>query len=468
MYIGITLYLIAFFLLAWWRLDRALLLLIVALPTYLIRFEVAGLPFTLLEAMILMTATVWFIKYFLPANRKFFQGGLHRPGGRINYPYSWEMILLVVISFIAAGIAGFTPGALGIWKAYFFEPVLLFIVLLNTFKNRTGLGQIIGAFALSVAAVSLFAIYQKISGQFIANPFWAATETRRVVSFFGYPNAVGLYLAPLSLILTGWLISIHKERAAALKTMLAGTILASWLAIYFAHSDGAIVAVAVGLVVLAGLTDRRARVAVLVVTVLAAAGLFFFQPASDPLIDKILLRDLSGEIRQQQWRETITMLQNGRILTGAGLDNYQESIGPYHQEGIFFNFDDRPNFDAVVWANPTLREIYWQPVEIYLYPHNIFLNFWSELGLAGLLLFLWLIVKTAVILWRLARRASNQKEKYLAAGLGAALAAIVVHGLVDVPYFKNDLAAMFWIVLALVAILNLTSGSRQTAALTKQ
>jgi hypothetical protein len=40
-------------------------------------------------------------------------------------------------------------------------------------------------------------------------------------------------------------------------------------------------------------------------------------------------------------------------------------------------------------------------------------------------------------------------------GLFCAMIAIVIHGLVDVPYFKNDLAAMFFIYLALIGSFNL-------------
>ena len=31
---------------------------------------------------------------------------------------------------------------------------------------------------------------------------------------------------------------------------------------------------------------------------------------------------------------------------------------------------------------------------------------------------------------------------------------ILLHGLVDVPYFKNDLSALFWIILSLLALLS--------------
>jgi hypothetical protein len=46
-------------------------------------------------------------------------------------------------------------------------------------------------------------------------------------------------------------------------------------------------------------------------------------------------------------------------------------------------------------------------------------------------------------------------EKYINLGLASAMIATVIHGLVDVPYFKNDLAVIFWLFIALVSIINL-------------
>jgi O-antigen ligase len=150
-------------------------------------------------------------------------------------------------------------------------------------------------------------------------------------------------------------------------------------------------------------------------------------------------------------------LKGFAFVAGNGLSGYQEAVKPYHQEGIFFNSDGLANFDAVVWASSTLRAKYWQPVEIYMYPHNIFLNFWSELGLVGALLFVWLILKFLLLAFKLSVRLAraSDRRKYLSLGLMGAMIVIVVHGLVDVPYFKNDLAVMFFIFLALLGCLNI-------------
>ena len=483
MLIAIIIFLSAFSYLAWRRLDWALLVVIAGLPTYLIRFKIFGLPLTLLEAMILLAGAIWLVHNFWPANKIFLldiweklksgrwpKERLKRPAGRQPYPYAWEIIILLIISLLAAGLSAFSPGALGIWKAYFFEPILLFILLLNVFKNKKDIPKIFGALAIAAGLISLFALWQKFSGQFIANPFWQEADTRRVVSVFGYPNAVGLYLAPLIMIFSGWLVTVWKK-SRALSLALIMTIILSVLAIYYARSDGALAAL-VGAGLIFGLAATRRTRVISIIILIAALGSFYFyspfnnfsnkensrgQKRANYLLEKITLNDLSGEIRKQQWQESWEMLKGGRLLSGAGLNNYQSTVAPYHQEGIFFNFDKRPNFDAVVWASSTLREMYWQPVEIYLYPHNIFLNFWSELGLVGLLLFIWLIAKFLFINGRLARimALKGQPEKYWLLGLLGAMLTVIIHGLVDVPYFKNDLAAMFWIILALGAILEM-------------
>ena len=368
--------------------------------------------------------------------------------------------MVIIISFVAAGISGFSAGALGIWKAYFFEPILFFLLVFNIFKDKKELIKIFWPLAISAAIISAFAIFQKITGLFIDNPTWAAAATRRAVSFFGYPNAVGLYLAPLVMVFIGWLFSLSWTNIldqSLKKIFIILTIVGSLLAIYSARSEGALIGIAAALLIFGLFAGKKQRVATLILLITVVGGVFWFAPNSGFISTKLSLHDLSGQIRRQQWKETIKMLTDRRIIGGAGLDNYQTAVKPYHQEGIFFNSDNLPRFDAVVWASSTLRVKYWQPVEIYLYPHNIFLNFWSELGLFGLLLFVWLIAKYLFISAKLTITLGHRQDhkKYLALGLMTAMVAILIHGLVDVPYFKNDLAVMFWLFFALLGRLDM-------------
>jgi len=78
----------------------------------------------------------------------------------------------------------------------------------------------------------------------------------------------------------------------------------------------------------------------------------------------------------------------------------------------------------------------WQPLEIYLYPHNIFLNFWTELGLAGLIIFSFLIFKFIFLSLKYYYQTKKDRN-FLGLALCASMLIILLHGLVDVPYFKK-------------------------------
>jgi O-antigen ligase len=479
-------FLLLFVVLAVKRLDWAVMLIVAGLPLYLVRFNVLGVPVTLLEAMILIAFFVWFIsrthfkdfirgrysvKDFLQ-NSPFSKGGSYE--GRVLYPFGIEIILLLVISLVSVGVSKFSLDALGIWKAYFLEPALLYILILNVFGRRVdGVYRIIFSLAMGVLSVSAYAIWQNITGLGIANPLWAAAATRRVVSFFGYPNAVGLYLAPIVMMLISFLFIPSKKELSKQeekvffplkkkdiselglsKGFLLLIIVCSLLSVYFAHSEGAIIGLLTAFFIFGILGNKKMRWTVLIGSVLCVSLLFIIPGVGKKVLEKATLKDFSGQVRQAQWRETWKMLkEDGRWLTGAGLANYQKAIESYHVPGIFYNDGTDPDFRLHVVFNDEYKKKVWRPVEIYLYPHNIALNFWSELGLAGALLFFWIFAKLLIINYKLLIKDKNNKFLYL--GILGALVVIIVHGLVDVPYFKNDLSCLFWILVAILVLLDL-------------
>ncbi len=436
-----------FIIIAALRLDLALFLITALLPSYLIRFNILGVPMTFLEAMILISFAIWFIRTTKLKFSAWFKGRSERQ----PYPFGWEIIAILILSFIAVGIAGFSFSAMGIWKAYFFEPILLFILIMNVLPKKEGRQKILLGLLLGALATALLAVFQQATGLFITNPFWSNEETRRVVSWFGYPNAVGLFLAPLVLVFSGWLIKMVKEKKhISVQLIIAITIILSLAAIYFAKSEGALIGILAGAWLMGIVANKYTRLAVIIGTVVISALIFITPTYRTYVIEKLTLRDLSGEIRKQQWRETMQTLRIWpATIFGNGLSNYPQTVAPYHQEGIFFNRDKMENFHSVLYDSAELRAKYWQPVEIYLYPHNIFLNFWTELGLLGALAFIWLIIKYLIV----ALKIFFKQKNYLALGLFGAMTAILIHGLVDVPYLKNDLAALFFILLALLASL---------------
>jgi len=374
---------LAFFtIIAYLRTDLAVFLIIALLPSYLIRFSALGIPATFLEAMILITFAVWFLK----ATKLHFISWFNKRTERQPYPFGLEIIAILTVAFFGAAATGFNLPAMGIFKAYFFEPILLFILIMNVLPGEKGRKRVLVALLIGAVSTALLAIFQQMTGLMISNPFWAAAETRRVVSWFGYPNAVGLFLAPLVLLLSGWLFTLYKERGViVLKITIVLTIVLSVAAIYFAKSEGALIGILAGAWLMAILANKYSRLAAIIGTVIIGAFIFITPTYRTYALEKITLRDLSGEIRKQQWRETAQSFRGLQLVFGHGLSGYPAAIAPLHQDGIFFNRDKIENFHSILYGSAELRAKYWQPVEIYLYPHNIFLNFWSELGILGAL-----------------------------------------------------------------------------------
>jgi O-antigen ligase len=125
--------------------------------------------------------------------------------------------------------------------------------------------------------------------------------------------------------------------------------------------------------------------------------------------------------RVRLWKATLRMLQDHPIF-GTGLSGFARSINGYRD---------------VSGYSDTL-----------IYPHNILLNFWTETGLLGLAAFAWIFVSAARVAWR-GWRAGSGSWRPLQLGVMLALTGMLVHGLVDVPYLKNDLSLEFWVLLGL-------------------
>jgi putative inorganic carbon (hco3(-)) transporter len=120
------------------------------------------------------------------------------------------------------------------------------------------------------------------------------------------------------------------------------------------------------------------------------------------------------------WQSTLQMLADNPVF-GAGLSGFETRIAPY-------------------W-NAT-------HIDRFIYPHNILLNFWVATGILGVLAFGWLLVRAFALSWWHWRH-GDRRYAPIQLGVVLALVGIVVHGLVDVPYFKNDLSLEFWALLAL-------------------
>ncbi len=397
---------------------RALILtVLVFLPTYVVRFSVGPLPTTLLEVIFLSLFFVWGAEKIYYRREGQPRDASRSPIGALRAP----IILFLLASIPAILIAPDLRAALGLWRAYIIEPLLFFVIVLDIVRRgwSTFLRDTTAALAVSATVVSIIGIAQwffpaGIFGFFaIPNPYWAAEATRRVTSVFGFPNAVGLFLAPLVVFFVARAFAFVQHRAMRVALVIVAILATT--AIVLARSEGALIALDAGLFTLGVLHVRTRRVTIIVAII--AATVFLAIPTTRTyFLDRAQLKSESGPVRLLQWRETVAMLRDRPIL-GAGFSGYPTTVAPYHTaEGI----------------------------EIYQYPHNIVLNFWSEMGVFGAVAFGWIII--ALLRMAFVRRDATGTMVI------AMLVVILVHGIVDVPYFKNDLAMFFWFFAAILVI----------------
>lgn len=423
----LSLFALLFGVLSYRHMDWAVYAVVALLPTYLIRFSIVGIPMTLLELMILVLFGIWIVLYIRHPKKHVWL--------RTLQPVQWGIVVFVVGATIGLFVSPELRSALGIWKAYIIEPLLFLVVLVDTMRTQKQYIGVLWALAASMIIPAIYALYQQITGMGIPNSFWQAAATRRVTSFYGYPNAIGLYFAPIVTGAIGMIAhkiislrhnTLHaKERARQwwklpLFIMLLGI---SALSIVFARSKGAILGIGIGLTSYAVFWKpyRKYFIGLFV-------GAFLIIAVSMPsLLSLQGTSNVAGggsvDIRVMQWHETARLLTDHPII-GAGLAGYQIKIAAYHSESY---------------------------IETFLYPHNIVLNFWVETGLLGMMAIVWVII-TSIILGVRTIQKIDMRERHLVMAVFGGFITILAHGLVDVPFFKNDLAVLFWVFVGLLLI----------------
>jgi O-antigen ligase len=377
-----------------------------AAPLYVVRFRYGPVPTTLLETLVLITAALYVVAAL------FARGPRPR-----RTPLDIPIAVFLVAGVIGIFVASDHRGALGIFRAYLVEPVLMYYIAVALLAASGATDTLLATWAAGTIPFCVFdvAVFSRALVTHTLVPGHAAAA-------FGIdPNSIALYLEPLIGVAAGFAIfGSGKPRVLAVITL--AVMLAAELATL---SRGGLLALA-ALAVMAVVTipNARVRITILVASAVAAAVLLVLPFIGPRLMHALDPRSGTFAVREQIWALTLKMLRD-RPLFGAGINAYQSTMVPYRA------------------GNPYLVP---EP-----YPHNIFLSSWTEIGLLGLAAFTWLLAWLIVAPWR-AYRSALRLQRPLLWGLGAAFTMLLVHGLVDTPYWKNDLSLEFWILAALSVV----------------
>ncbi len=386
-----------------------------AMFSYVWRFKVGPIPTTVLEILILATIALYI------------GGRIQSGGGWVPRRAGLEIptALLLLAGLLGIAISPDHIGALGIYRAYFIEPVILFYIAIDLLRTTQHFRIVLLGFAIGATLFAILNLGAWALAFLHHDPIATANAPE---ALYTSPNAVAMFLEPPLALAAGFGLYADSQRdrriaLACLVFMLAAMLLtlsrAGWLTL-----------AVLALVAVVTMPQRRLKLALL-----GGALIGGFAVAQVPYVAVRLQHQLDPsypfntfEGRLQIWSDTLLMLRDHPIL-GAGLRAYTQVMTPYvHGHRI-----------------------------AELYPHDVWLAMWSELGILGLASFVALM---AILLWRGWRGFATAGGFWrpLLWGTAAGFAAIAVHGAFDTPYFKNDLAVEFWILAALeIAALRLIS-----------
>ncbi|MDR2530011.1 MAG: O-antigen ligase family protein, partial [Oscillospiraceae bacterium] len=283
------------------------------------------------------------------------------------------------------------------------------------------------ALTLSAVAVSLYGVYQYVSGASGASAWVDSTMftgiSTRVYSTLENPNVLAGYL----LLATPFVFALAITGEGQLTRIfyaLCGAILLLCMVLTYARGGwlGLIVAAAVMLVFI----DRR----FILVGAVGLVALYFLTP--QVILDRFLsigdLSDGSTSYRLTIWLGTLSMLR----------DYWYSGIGPG------------------VAAFNQVYPLYSYNTAVAQHSHNLFLQIMCDSGIVGLLTFSALLFTAFRLIAGTIRRLNVTHARrpasfyYLAAG-AASLSGFLVQGMADYSFYNYRVTFVFWAILGIVA-----------------
>ncbi len=396
--------------LAWKKLPVAVAAIVFLAPSYLIKSSLAGTPTTFLEISIYIVATVALVKYFYKKDSNLVSPWL--VAGKFN----WLILLWLLAAVLAILASNDLRLSLGVFKGWWVDPVIFFYLLLAAIKTPTDWLRVLNAYWVSASLLAAYGLMEYGLG-------WGLQTDGLLNSVYQPANYLAMYLVPAIFIGVALIWNFWPARLAKLNLFI---LLIDLWALFLTKSYGGFLGLAAGTAVfiwfaLSGQAQLRRKVIFAFLGILIISGLIV---SVQPKFQGLIRGDPRTSIttRQEIWQTSFLLIKE-RPLFGWGLGNFQES---YRSHTKFI----------------TLTPLEWFVVKA----HNIFLNLWIEVGLFGLLVFLYLVGR---YLWHLVPdlKSTIFGRRLWASTFIAIVTATLVHGLVDTPYFKNDLSLVFFLVI---------------------
>ncbi|MBD3328188.1 hypothetical protein GF340_02675 [Candidatus Peregrinibacteria bacterium] len=426
------------------------------------KIQIVGIPVTLPEGIIFMLLAAAFVKY-----KDVFKFDFK------EFAQKNKVILIAVLLILLGAVLSFfvtqasitlVDGqefsslrvALGIFKSWIVAPIIYF-VLLKYVLNKDDLKKSLNVYALSAAVLSIWAVWQLATGNYV-------TVDMRASGPFISANYLALYLGPALVFLTVktkevFLPSTFLEGKDAKKIpflkkaafKLSGkdifysvAFIVCLIAMIATKSYAALFAYVIAVsfyyfieFVIHFKANKKARlpwasiVSILVIAIVAAIIVYYLDVEKWQSVFNFTERN-SSSVRLEVYAITWSLIKNN-FLFGIGMGSFEAL---YQTQAV--NILERAPLEWVM-----------------LHPHNFYFAMWLNLGilgLGGLGVIIYVAIKELLaMIKKIAGGSFSQYSSVVLIGM-AMFVAILMHGLIDTPFFKNDLALIFWLVVAVFSV----------------
>lgn len=393
----------------------------------IIKFSLCGLIFTLpfsksmVEIFFLIALGTWFLKRALSYRIGKSLIKIFKPVyTELNLPI-YVFVLINLISLIMS-----TAHILSI-RGFFFkllELVMLYFMVVETFNSKKKINVILTTMLFSMVVVGIDGIFQYVKGvDFLRH--YPILSNNRIQGPFSNPNGLAgwlLVMFPLSLsfaystdeyiinssIRYSWL----KNSIKPLAYLLSGLLL---VCLALTYARGAWVAALLSLVFLGIFCNKKmitAKVASMLVLIFYIESHINSRTYSTAKSSMVIRLDL--------WREALAIIRDFPLV-GSGLNTYA-----------------------------LMAKTYKASENTGFYPHNSYLQMAAEIGILGLLSFIWIIVSLFRVSVSNINKSLNKFYKYILLGLLTGLLGLLAHSFVDVDFYALQLASLMWLIMGLI------------------
>lgn len=425
--------------------------IIFLMPLYLWRFSFFSIPMTVLEIMVYILFLAWslsklalLLKQIKLKSKLQFNNIVYNTIKRKLFRDRYlvlnvGIILLFLGIIISTALSSDIRSSLGIFKGWFISPLLFFIVFINVIKKERHTGLVLTSWFASGVIVSVVSIFYLLIGDI--------TFDGRLKAIFLSPNHLAMYLTPAFLIVVGFLLKETKFLIGNLifsgktiffrKKMKVIVLLIIVIPLYFTYSYGAFLGIFAGILYLI-IKNKDLKIKSIYLS-----GFFIFLFLGLIFLSSNKFNQIIDSSDRSSFHSRLMILNaTGEIIK----DNPIFGIGPGTFQKTYLSYAGKFNQPYLEWAVPQ--------------PHNIFLAFYLQTGLIGfagfILILIWFFYHKNIILSHL-----NKKDKIGDVSVAAEIYIInvlmiyvLVHGLVDTTYWKNDLSLMFWLLIGLAVVNN--------------